>query len=158
MFNHTKGIFVRQNKPCDMWHVSRLILSQVSYLISPWDTTSVRQASNISALDYHMQFYQGNIYRVLIESQCTTAQITSIWNIEALFKKLVQIYFKFKIATDNLKVIFKFQIFIKSNCIKTQVKKTVYKRWKICTSGFVDLVSLTSFGCRCLRRWGGKFW
>jgi hypothetical protein len=33
-----------------LWHVSRLILRQVSYLISPWDTTSVRQASKISAI------------------------------------------------------------------------------------------------------------
>ncbi len=33
--------FVRYNKLCDMWHVSRLILRQVSCLISTWDKTSM---------------------------------------------------------------------------------------------------------------------
>ncbi len=48
MFNHTKRIFVRYNKLCDMWHVSHLILRQISYRISTWDKTSMRQASKIS--------------------------------------------------------------------------------------------------------------
>ncbi len=34
-----------------LWHVSHLILRQISYLISTWDKTSMRQASKISAID-----------------------------------------------------------------------------------------------------------
>ena len=58
MFNHTKRIFVRYNKLCDMWHVSRLILRQVSYLISTWDKTSMRQASKISAVSWYFRSFQ----------------------------------------------------------------------------------------------------
>ena len=37
-----KSELVRYNKLCDMWHVSRLILRQVSCLISTWDETSFK--------------------------------------------------------------------------------------------------------------------